>query len=140
MEAYFSLPLETKTKVGSTILASARSSPRPEKLYHEEAVNCKGYAPALDSNIDPVNRGDLHEGFKIAVGIGKVLLYIFALALDLPQAYFAEKTTNSAAIMRALHYPPQTSSDDDLIVGFGASTDFQVGVLEVSDLPNSGLN
>lgn len=48
MEAYFSLPLETKTK-----------------LYHEEAVNCKGYAPALDSNIDPVNRGDLHEGFKI---------------------------------------------------------------------------
>lgn len=27
--------------------------------------------------------------------------------------------------MRALHYPPQTSSDDDLIVGFGASTDFQ---------------
>ncbi|KIN99678.1 hypothetical protein M404DRAFT_779875 [Pisolithus tinctorius Marx 270] len=151
MKAYFSLPLETKMK-----------------LYHKEVANFKGYAPVLDSNIDPANRGDLHESFEIgweellakendekrvndgamsganiwplepagfreaclgyyhaAVGVGKVLFRLFALALDLPETYFDDKTRDSAANMQVLHYPPQTGSDDDRIVGFGAHTDFQ---------------
>ncbi|KIN99741.1 hypothetical protein M404DRAFT_782075 [Pisolithus tinctorius Marx 270] len=151
MKAYFSLPLETKMK-----------------LYHKEIANFKGYAPVLDSNIDPANRGDLHEGFEIgweeilpkendekrandgamsganvwpleptrfreacltyyhaAVGVGKVLFRLFALALDLPETYFDDKTRNSAAIMRTLHYPPQTGPEDDRIVGIGAHTDFE---------------
>lgn len=151
MKTYFSLPLETKMK-----------------LYHKEVANFKGYAPALDSNIDPVNRGDWHEGFEIgweelvpkendekrlndgamaganvwplepvefreacldyyhaAVGVGKVLFRLFALALDLPETYFDDKTRNSAAIMRTLHYAPQTGPQDDRIVGIGAHTDFE---------------
>ncbi|KAI5996001.1 hypothetical protein F5J12DRAFT_896347 [Pisolithus orientalis] len=166
MKAYFSLPLETKMKVGTTILAPAQSSPHPEKLYHKEVANFKGYTPVLDSNIDPANRGDLHEGFEIgweellakendekrvndgsmsganawplepagfreaclgyyhaAVGVGKVLFRLFALALDLPETYFDDKTRNSAANMQFLHYPPQTGSDDDRIIGFGAHTE-----------------
>ena len=35
------------------------------KLYHKEVGSSfKGYAPALDSNIDPANSGDCHEGFE----------------------------------------------------------------------------
>ncbi|KIN94853.1 hypothetical protein M404DRAFT_1007981 [Pisolithus tinctorius Marx 270] len=144
MKAYFSLPLETKMK-----------------LYHKEVANFKGYAPVLDSNIDPANRGDLHESFEIgweellakendekrvndgamsganiwplepagfreaclgyyhaAVGVGKVLFRLFALALDLPETYFDDKTRDSAANMQVLHYPPQTGSDDDRIQCF----------------------
>ncbi|KAI6163285.1 hypothetical protein EDD17DRAFT_1756249 [Pisolithus thermaeus] len=151
MKAYFSLPLEIKMK-----------------LYHKEVANFKGYAPVLDSNIDPANRGDLHEGFEIgweelvpkendetrlndgamaganvwplepaefreaclnyyhaAIGVGKVLFRLFALALDLPETYFDDKTRNPAAIMRTLHYPPQTGLQDDRIVGIGAHTDFE---------------
>ncbi|KAG1822685.1 uncharacterized protein BJ212DRAFT_1444963 [Suillus subaureus] len=35
------------------------------KLNHEAVANFKGYIPLLDSNIEPGNRGDLHEGFQI---------------------------------------------------------------------------
>ncbi|KAI6039637.1 hypothetical protein EDC04DRAFT_2894981 [Pisolithus marmoratus] len=48
MKAYFSLPLETKMK-----------------LYHREGAHYRGYAPAIDSNIDSEKRGDLFEGFVI---------------------------------------------------------------------------
>ncbi|KAI6140639.1 hypothetical protein BKA82DRAFT_4172544 [Pisolithus tinctorius] len=151
VKAYFSLPLETKMK-----------------LHHKEVGNFKGYEPLLDSNADPANRGDLHEGFEMgweelvpkendkkrandgamaganvwpsepagfreaclnyyhaAVGVGKVLFHLFALALDLPETYFDDKTRNSAAAMRVLHYPPQTGPEDDGIVGIGAHSDFE---------------
>ncbi|KAI6144532.1 hypothetical protein BKA82DRAFT_154554 [Pisolithus tinctorius] len=149
VEAYFSLPVETKMK----------------KLYHGDG-NFMGYEPVLGSNVDPVNRGDLHEGFLFgweelvpaenddkrandgamaganvwpsepagfreaclnyyhaAVGVGKVLFHLFALALDLPETYFDDKTRNSAASMRVLHYPPQTGPEDDGIVGIGAHSE-----------------
>ncbi|KIM69941.1 hypothetical protein SCLCIDRAFT_101558 [Scleroderma citrinum Foug A] len=152
MEAYFSLPLETKMK-----------------LYHKEVGSSfKGYAPALDSNIDPANSGDCHEGFEAgweelipkendkkrandgamaganvwpsepagfreaylnyyhaAVGVGRLLFRLFALALDLPETYFDDKTKNSAAIMRTVHYPPQSGLVSDGYVGIGAHSDFE---------------
>ncbi|KAL4068948.1 hypothetical protein V8B97DRAFT_1872474 [Scleroderma yunnanense] len=151
MQDYFSLPLETKMK-----------------LYHKEVANFKGYAPVLDSNIDPINRGDLHEGFEAgweelipkendekrvndgsmagpnvwpeepaefreaflsyyhaAIGVGKLLFPLFALALDLPETYFDDKTRNAAAIMRTIHYPPQEGPAGDNIVGIGAHSDFE---------------
>ncbi|KAH7885002.1 hypothetical protein F5I97DRAFT_1928422 [Phlebopus sp. FC_14] len=170
MKDYFSLPDETKMK-----------------LYHKSVANFKGYSPLLDANIEPGNRGDLHEGFEIgweeleakandekrandgamaggnmwpqepagfreavlnyyhaACAVGKALFPLFALALDLPENYFDDKvqslrsslgriiqgtfalqTKNSAAIMRAIHYPPQTGPVDDRVVGVGAHTDFE---------------
>lgn len=152
MKAYFSLPLEIKMK-----------------LYHKKVGNFQGYAPLLDSNIDPSNRGDLLEGFgagwrelvpeendetsenqvrpkagtivwplepagfheaylnyyHAALAVGKVLYRLFALALDLPETYFDDKTKESAHDMRTIHYPPQTGPVDDRIVGLGAHTDFK---------------
>ncbi|KIM69928.1 hypothetical protein SCLCIDRAFT_18948 [Scleroderma citrinum Foug A] len=151
MEAYFSFPLGTKMK-----------------LYHKEARSgFNGYAPPLDSNINPTNKGDLHEGFRIgweelipkengekranggpmveanvwpseptgfreaylnyyqaAVGVGRLLFRLFALALDLPDTYFDDKTKNFATNMRTIHYPPQTRAESDGIVGIGAHSDF----------------
>ncbi|KAG1739551.1 2OG-Fe(II) oxygenase [Suillus lakei] len=42
---YFNLPTEEKLK-----------------LNHKTVANFKGYTPLLDANIEPGNRGDLHEG------------------------------------------------------------------------------
>ncbi|KAL4070393.1 hypothetical protein J3A83DRAFT_4372574 [Scleroderma citrinum] len=151
MEAYFSLPLETKMK-----------------LYHKEFANFQGYSPMLTSNINPANTGDLNEGFKIvweelmpkenderstnsgsmvkpnmwpeepagfreaylnfyhaAIGIGKLLFSLFVLALDLPETYFDDKTKNPTVTMRTIHYPPQMGTVDDGIIGTGAHTDFR---------------
>ena len=63
-KAYFSLPLVTKMKVafplGYILFFISHSR---WWLYHRRIENFQGYAPFLDSNIDPFNRGDLLEGF-----------------------------------------------------------------------------
>ncbi|KAI9066009.1 Clavaminate synthase-like protein [Trametes sanguinea] len=168
---FFSLPLEKKME-----------------LDIRKTANFKGYNPVLSSNNDPLNRGDLHEGFEFgweelqsreydekrahddgvmaganvwpsepadfreatlgyyhaAVNLGRKLFPLFALALDLPEDFFDDKvrpapatassfdhslqrlqTKNSAAIMRVLHYPPQTGPVDDRVIGIGAHTDFE---------------
>ncbi|KAJ3011863.1 hypothetical protein NUW54_g2042 [Trametes sanguinea] len=149
---FFSLPLEKKME-----------------LDIRKTANFKGYNPVLSSNNDPLNRGDLHEGFEFgweelhareydekrahddgvmaganvwpsepagfreatlgyyhaAVDLGRKLFPLFALALDLPEHFFDDKTKNSAAIMRVLHYPPQTGPVDDRVIGIGAHTDFE---------------
>ncbi|KAG6379453.1 hypothetical protein JVT61DRAFT_11933 [Boletus reticuloceps] len=46
--------------------------------------------------------------YHAAVNVGKALFPLFALALELPETYFDDKTQNSAAIMRVLHYPLQS--------------------------------
>ncbi|KAG1854112.1 hypothetical protein C8R48DRAFT_722353 [Suillus tomentosus] len=147
---YYSLPTEEKMK-----------------LHHKTVPNFKGYSPPLEANIQPGNKGDLHEGFRIgweekyedpvvenasrdgvmaganvwpdtpkdfrtacmdyyhgALTVGKKLFCLFALALDLPETYFNDKTVYSAATMRTLHYPPQPDAPDDKILGIGAHTDF----------------
>lgn len=78
-----------------------------------------------------------------AIGVGKKLFPLFALALDLKEDFFADKvvsmfsyckhiadasmfrtqTKESAAIMRVIHYPPQTGPHDDRVVGIGAHTE-----------------
>ncbi|KAI0088625.1 Clavaminate synthase-like protein [Irpex rosettiformis] len=82
------------------------------------------------SNIWPSGLPEFREAvlmyYHAAVELGKQLFPLFALALDLPENYFEDKTRNSAALMRVLHYPPQTGPVDDRVIGIGAHTDFEV--------------
>ncbi|TFY72244.1 hypothetical protein EVG20_g744 [Dentipellis fragilis] len=81
------------------------------------------------ANVWPSEAPGFREGmlpyYHAAVHLGKSLFPLFALALDLPSDFFDDKTRNSAAIMRALHYPPQTGPVDDRVIGIGAHTDFE---------------
>ncbi|KAI3621149.1 vacuolar protein sorting-associated protein 70 [Moniliophthora roreri] len=64
-----------------------------------------------------------------AVQLGRSLFPLFALALDLPENFFNDKTTKPAAIMRLLHYPPQNPTkmaEDGSVIGIGAHTDYEV--------------
>ncbi|KAF9046625.1 hypothetical protein BJ165DRAFT_1180910 [Panaeolus papilionaceus] len=65
-----------------------------------------------------------------ALQVGKALFPLFALALDLPENFFDDKTTKPAAIMRLLHYPPQSPTSfetdpDGKQIGIGAHTDYE---------------
>ncbi|KAG5721468.1 putative iron/ascorbate oxidoreductase [Termitomyces sp. T112] len=62
-----------------------------------------------------------------AIKLGKLLFPLFALALDLAEDFFDDKTTRPAAIMRLLHYPPQASKIDneDRQIGIGEHTDYE---------------
>ncbi|TCD65819.1 hypothetical protein EIP91_002169 [Steccherinum ochraceum] len=65
------------------------------------------------------------EYYHAALKLGKLLFPIFALALDLPEDFFDDKTTKPAAIMRLLYYPPQTGVVDERVLGIGAHTDYE---------------
>jgi len=81
------------------------------------------------ANVWPDNMPGFRENvlsyYHAAVELGRKLFPLFALALDQPDTFFDDKTKNSAAIMRILHYPPQTGPVDDRVIGIGAHTDFE---------------
>ncbi|KAH9950668.1 2OG-Fe-II oxygenase [Amylocystis lapponica] len=73
----------------------------------------------------PGFREDVLEYYHAAVRLGKLLFPLLALALELPENFFDDKTTKPAAIMRLLHYPPQAGEVDDRVEGIGAHTDYE---------------
>ncbi|KAF7309246.1 Fe2OG dioxygenase domain-containing protein [Mycena indigotica] len=65
------------------------------------------------------------EYYHHALQLGRQLFPLFALALNLPADFFADKTKHSAALMRLLHYPPQIGEVDGRVIGIGAHTDWE---------------
>ncbi|KAF9525548.1 2OG-Fe-II oxygenase [Crepidotus variabilis] len=63
--------------------------------------------------------------YHAAVILGKSLFPLFALALDLKEDFFDDKTQHSAALMKFLHYPPQAGPVDERVIGIGAHTDWE---------------
>jgi isopenicillin N synthase-like dioxygenase len=61
--------------------------------------------------------------YNASVALGKKMFPLFAIALGLEPDFFDAKTGKSAALMRLLHYPPQTGPVDDRIIGIGAHTE-----------------
>ncbi|KAE9396277.1 Clavaminate synthase-like protein [Gymnopus androsaceus JB14] len=87
--------------------------------------------------------------YHSVVQLGLKLFPIFALALDLPENFFDDKTTKPAAIMRLLHYPPQSpTSLDNESIGIGAHTDASqsfcnkttVSALQVQNMQGKWIN
>lgn len=67
-----------------------------------------------------------HESHA-AVQLGKLLFPLLALALDIEEDFFADKTRTAAALLRGLHYPPQPRRTEDVetaqAMGIGAHTE-----------------
>jgi isopenicillin N synthase-like dioxygenase len=85
----------------------------------------------------------LYRGFE---RLSEDLLRIFALALDLPERWFADKTDRHFSVMSTHHYPPLTELPRPGQLRTGAHTDFgAVTILAMTDgqgglevlLPNS---
>jgi isopenicillin N synthase-like dioxygenase len=65
----------------------------------------------------------IYEYRTAAQGFASILLRLIALSLDLPEVYFDHMAIFPMAGLRALHYPPQNPSDDD-VIGIGAHADY----------------
>ncbi|KAI6144537.1 hypothetical protein BKA82DRAFT_4172616 [Pisolithus tinctorius] len=150
MKAYFSLPTETKMKLFhkqgtlfrgyEPLLDSNIDLANRGDLYEGFVISREELVPkegddkktngdtTFSGNLWPSEPAGFREAFvnyyHAAFGVGKVLHRLFALALDLPETYFDDKLKRDP-IMRGLHYPPQTGSEDDRIVGIGAHSDFE---------------
>ncbi|ORX37422.1 hypothetical protein BD324DRAFT_626130 [Kockovaella imperatae] len=64
--------------------------------------------------------------YSAVLTLGQSLFPLFALALDLPEDFFADKVQHPAAIMRLLHYPgtPKDRQKEEN-PGIGAHTDYE---------------
>ena len=154
--AFFDLPLDSKLAISV-----------------EKSDAMRGYTPLLGENTDPANKGDLHEGFDLALDLdeddpdvkagvfgyapnqwptglpgfrealldyhnevrifGERIFQAFALALELPEDFFAERITKPMAHMRVLHYPSQEGAIDERQIGIGAHSDYECFTMLCTD-------
>lgn len=143
---FFSLPIEVKMEI-------LRSK------------NHRGYTPMYSETLDPSSKfqGDLKEGFYIGplgsknqwpsqeilpswratmetyyekiLTVGKNLLSLIALALNLDEQFFERigALHNPAAFLRLLHYPEESPDSDNGNFGASAHSDYGMITLLVTD-------
>ena len=144
---------------------------RAVSVEHSDAM--RGYTALLAENTDPANKGDLHEGFDLALDLdesdpdvqagvfgyapnqwpddlpgfreallayhaevrafGERIFQAFALALELPEDFFAPKITKPMAHMRVLYYPSQDGEIDERQIGIGAHSDYECFTILCTD-------
>ncbi|KAG8738176.1 hypothetical protein FRC10_007169 [Ceratobasidium sp. 414] len=163
-QLFFDLPIEEKTKLdihkssnfkGYTALLGENTNPENRGDLHEgfdigpeittdntSGASMTGSNVWPSTDISPGFREAVIEYYRAVIDLGLRLFPAFALALNLPEDFFADKVTclpppysdpnrlvqikNAAAIMRLLHYPPQIGVVDDRVQGIGAHTDYEV--------------
>ena len=145
---FFALPLEEKMAVamnappGSRLFSAGRDDgprggcrpegrlrhlarasafrPRASTLAHLRGPN---QWPARPVRLRPV----FSAYYEALSDLGRRLSLAFALALDLPETFFASRLDHPTAILRVLHYPPRTNLPDMATlpdVGCGAHSDY----------------
>lgn len=148
-KSFFSLPLSIKTKLdihnspnykGYTSLLGENTNPENHGDLHEgfdigwEELHSSSESGRDDSIMSGQNlwppgipgfRESLLSYYHAAIALGRKLFPLFALALDLPETFFDDKTTGPGVIMRLLYYPPQIGPVDDQVQGIGAHTDYE---------------
>ncbi|GJE97659.1 2OG-Fe(II) oxygenase [Phanerochaete sordida] len=146
---FFALPLASKEAIdmskstnfkGYTPLLGENSNPENRGDLHEGFdigwEDSSGSARADDGAMSGANlwpdeqelpgfREAVMQYYNAVVSLGKLMFPIFALALNLPEDFFADKTLKPAAILRLLYYPSQDGLVDDRIQGIGAHTDYE---------------
>jgi isopenicillin N synthase-like dioxygenase len=73
----------------------------------------------------PGFRDVIETYYRAMHGLGARLFSAFALALDLPEDYFAPLTNRPTAVMRIVYYPSQSGVIDPRQIGIGAHSDYE---------------
>ncbi|HVF84380.1 MAG TPA: 2-oxoglutarate and iron-dependent oxygenase domain-containing protein [Abditibacteriaceae bacterium] len=148
-QKFFALPTEEKMKIyigtndrnrGYSPMLEEKLSKKGDlkesfdlalELGEDDADVQKGarlYGPNLwpKDDVLPDFRQTIYDDYYLRVlDLGRHVLQAFALALDLPQDYFADKTRKPMCNLRVLHYPPQQGVIDPDMLGCGAHTDYE---------------
>ncbi len=88
-----------------------------KEFWHigREIPEDSGYREVMPPNLWPQETPDMRERgyalYQALDALGSRVLSALALHLDLPEAYFADKTDSGNSILRAIHYPPITADD-----------------------------
>jgi hypothetical protein len=105
--------------------------------------------PSFAANLWPARPASLRPALEAywrgVEGLARTLCHIFALALDLPPAYFDDKTDRHISQLRLMHYPPpewaplpgqlRAGAHSDLGMMTLIYSDNDIGGLEVGTLP-----
>jgi isopenicillin N synthase-like dioxygenase len=68
---------------------------------------------------------DVMAYYDAVIAVGDLLFEAFAMRLDLPSDFFAERTRKTPSQLRLLHYPPNDMPMDNDHLGIGAHSDFE---------------
>lgn len=157
---FFDLPSATKKAIGVeksdnnrgyTPLLGENTDPTAKGDMHEAfdfalemdaddpdlAKGLFGYAP----NQWPAGKDADMEAFRTtlltyhgqALTFGARIFQAFALALELPEDFFAPKITKPLSVMRVLHYPSQNGVIDEKQIGIGAHSDYECFTILCTD-------
>lgn len=156
---FFGLPIEQKMRVhvarsvnnsGYTPLLEENTDPTAAGDLHE-AFDVAHERPEGDlarvqapEHFGPNQWPDGLPGFRAALeayrsamlALGHRLFSAFALALRLPEDFFAPLTDRPTAVMRLIHYPSQSIPIDPRRIGIGAHSDYECfTILAQQDVP-----
>jgi isopenicillin N synthase-like dioxygenase len=81
----------------------------------------------------PGFRAAMDEYYWAMIACGRSVFAAFALALDLPEAFFDACITKPMGSLRLLHYPPQTGPIDEKQIGTGAHSDYECFTMLAQD-------
>ena len=71
--------------------------------------------------------------YESVLGLARVLLRTFEMALGLEEGWFDKKTDKPMAQLRLIYYPPQAGPIDPRRIGIGAHTDYECFTLLLQD-------
>jgi len=150
MQRFFDLPMDRKMQISVTRSKNHRGyfgwgeenlDPAKQKQDGDlkEGVNIGRDLPPEDPDVRagtplhgpnqwpaelPGWREQMSAHYVAMQALGARMLSAFALALDLPEDFFAASITKPMTTLRLLHYPPQEGQITEAQLGCGAHTDF----------------
>jgi len=96
----------------------------PDDAYHRRPEAYPSFAPNLWPTRPPGFREVWTEYYRTMEGLAARIMRIFAMALDLPEEFFRDKTDRHISGIRANHYPEQVRAPRPGQIRAGAHTDY----------------
>lgn len=111
----------------------------PDDPYHRSGEGTLHFAPNRWPEKPAELRPALEGYYRVVSDLAGRLLGGFALALDLPEDWFADKIDRHTSTIRALHYPEQPDGAGAGQLRAGAHTDYGCLTILLTDTAPGGL-
>lgn len=115
----------------------------PVDVPNEDYYHCKAAGPHFAPNLFPTAIPELEriwsEYFRAMEQLSADLMRMFALALDLPENFFADKIDKHISMFRVLNYPEQVEAPRARQLRAGAHSDYGSLTIVRQDPSVSGL-
>lgn len=111
----------------------------PDDAYYRAEAAANFFAPNRWPETPPGFRDTLTEYYRAVSELGATLMRIFALALDLPEDFFADKLDKACSNVRLVRYPPQKDAPQEGQLRAGTHTDYGTLTILHGDAVPGGL-